>query len=119
MYGSNWRLAQQLPVNLRTQIWAVPGDRTICLIDWRREAGAGMACAPTKRVLRSGLAITSLKDASTGSVRPTRVVVGVAPDDAARVLVHTGGMSISVPVFDGVFTLRDSLGDAPDSFSLR
>ena len=49
---------------------------------------------------------------------PTRLLVGIAPDDARTALVHTRGSVAAVQVVNGVFVLRDSLRGPSDSIEL-
>lgn len=47
-------------------------------------------------------------------------MIGVAPDHAKRVLVHTGESVETRPVNgNSVFTLRDSVNNPPDQLTFR
>lgn len=118
-FGLSWKLAQRIPVTLPGAYWLVPGDGYLCVVA-QESMGVGTTCAPTAEAVQHGIAsitITPLRPAP--GIRPSRLIVGVAPDGAREVLVHTHGAVATVPVVDEVFVLRDSVAAPPDFFALR
>ncbi len=113
----NPALAQRIPVVLPGRYWLVPGIGSLCVVsEIPGTPGAGTICASTRQAIKQGFATISLTPAERAPTRmPTRLLVGIAPDDASKVLVHTNGAVTTVPVFNGAFVLRDSV-DAPSDF---
>lgn len=115
-----WRLAQRLPrVRGRTTIWAVPTSRGLCLVSSKEERAFGTTCSPQGAVLREGLAITFLDDASTPARHRHRVIVGVVPADVSHVDIYTGQVRTSARVADGHFVRQDKVTEPPDRIALR
>jgi hypothetical protein len=122
VFGSNWKLAQRIPVTLSGVYWLVPGNGYLCVISQGSmgNPGIGTTCAQTSQALRHGVAAITVARAVPGShVPPGRLIVGVAPDGARQVVVHTQGSVETVPVIDEVFVLRDSMVAPPDFFAPR
>ncbi len=125
LFGMSWRLAQRIPVALPGRYWLVPADRHLCVVEEGSlgSPGAGSTCTRTADALAHGLAdITVKRRGRAGAeapVGPARLIVGVAPDGARTVLVHTRGTVRAVPVANGTFVLRDALVAPPDRFELR
>ena len=118
--GTNWRLAQRIPVALPGAYWLLPGKRHLCIAAETDETGVGTTCARTSQAVAHGLASVTIAPAAPGTgAAPARLIVGVAPDGARAVRVHTGGAVASVPVVDHVFVLRDRLSAPPDVLTLR
>lgn len=117
----NPALAQRIPVLLPGSWWLVPDGSQLCLVsEVPGTTGAGTVCGSTREALKEGIATISFAPAErTPAVAPTRLVVGVAPDDAREALVHTHGSVAAVPVVGGVFVLRDSARAPSDFVELR
>ena len=77
-----------------------------------------MTCATTGAALRNGLALTSLRDAATGSPLPMRTIIGIAPDRAGYVLAHSPKATCSIPVYAGLFLAHDHVAEPPDTFTV-
>lgn len=126
MYGSNWSLAQRVR-GVPWSAWVVPGRGVVCLLYQQPQtSGVGQACTATDRVLANGVFAAALvadadhADGAFGSgqrTKPgTRVVVGVVPDRARTVRVHTRGFpTASAPVRDNAFALRDETDAPPEA----
>jgi hypothetical protein len=117
IYGSNWSLAQRLPVRTMAKIWAVPGNGFICLVSIQKREPqlVGMTCDDTADTEKHGLFTAFL--ALAGQL-PHRLVVGIAPDGFRQILIDTGKNVASVPVSRGVFVRRDGAEIPPDSVEL-
>lgn len=122
--GANWDLAQKLPGIRFGQFWLLPGRRVLCLVSRTgktADASISQICTPTSSALRHGVASVTLR------ARPTRVpgrrnrfIVGVAPDHASLVMVHTGTMAVTASVnAGGVFHLSDRTFNPPDLLTYR
>jgi hypothetical protein len=122
--GTNWDLAQRLPETGFGEFWLLPGNNFICLI---ARTGKGtltsisQTCAPTGVALRHGVASVTLRARSLYvPARNNRFIVGVVPDRAAQIVVHTGSFTAKASVEgNGVFRLYDRAVDPPDSLTLR
>lgn len=72
------------------------------------------------QALEHGIATISITPVGSASqAARSRLIVGVAPDGARKVLVHTRGSVATVPVVEGLFVLRDSVGVPSDFLTLR
>lgn len=117
--GSNWRLAQLLDTDTRARVWAVPADETICLVDEQDGGAIGVACTSDAWASEHGVFTAALKAGSYSSSESRRFVVGLAPDAAPRVRVHTPGIEPTlVSVAANTFTLRDAAPRPPESIEL-
>ena len=117
MFGMNWALAQRLPVSPRIQAWIVPGNGFLCILE-RQGSAISTRCPTTDDALRHGVAAVILHDAAVRSNSGTRLIFGTAPDGAREVAVHTHGSTVSIPVEEGVFILRDKVMNPPDQLTL-
>jgi len=117
----NPALAQQIPVNVPGNYWLVPGIGYLCIVsDVPETPGIAIICARTQQALKQGFGSISLKSAERAPAgMPTRLLVGIAPDDARTALVHTKGSVATAPVVNGVFVLRDSVRAPSDFIELR
>lgn len=120
--GVNWRLAQRIPVALAGAYWLVPGDGHLCVVSQGDAGtpGVGSVCARNAQALRHGIADVTIARATpaTGG-RPARLIVGVAPDGARAVRVHTHGAVSEAAVVDALFVVRDAVDRPPDGIELR
>jgi hypothetical protein len=116
-HGINWNLAQRMPTGTPSPMWAVPGRGVICLLERQMRLSAGISCTTTDYALRHGLETILLSP--SGSVRSSRLIVGLAPDGTRAVVAKTTKSKIRIPVGkNGVFVRRDSRSNPPDSFAL-
>ena len=116
-HGINWNLAQRMPVATPSPMWAVPGRGIICLLERRPGLSAGISCTPTDYALSHGLETILLSP--SGSVRSSRLIVGMAPEGTRAVVAKARGSRIRIPVGkNGVFVRRDGRIDPPDNFTL-
>lgn len=117
----NPALAQRIPATVPGSHWLVPGIGHLCVVSevpWN--PGPVMICASTQGVIKHAtgtITFTPARYAPAGM--PTRLLVGIAPDDAHTALVHTKRSVATVPVINGVFVLRDSQRGPSDSLELR
>jgi len=77
-----------------------------------------MDCAPTRYAVAHGVGVVTIGPGDS-HVSGYRLIVGIAPNGARQVLVHTNGSVTAVPVVGNVFTLRDSLDMPPDRLTVR
>jgi hypothetical protein len=78
-----------------------------------------MICTRTQGVIKHGTGtITFMPARFAPAGMPTRLLVGIAPDDARTALVHTKRSVAVVQVVNGVFVLRDSLRGPSDLIEL-
>lgn len=120
--GMNWDLAQRIPAAPRGTFWLVPGNRHLCIVQRGSlgSPGVGTTCARTSQAIGHGIANIAVRRAPFGSsTGQARLIVGVAPDGARKVLVHTRGSVATAPVSGTVFVLRDSTAAPPDVLTLR
>jgi hypothetical protein len=117
----NPALAQRIPVTVPGNYWLVPGIGSLCIVSevpWT--PGIATICTRTQNAIKHGSGtITFMPAKQAPAGMPTRLLVGIAPDDARTALVHTRGSVAAVPVVNGVFVLRDSLRVPSDSIELR
>lgn len=116
VHGMRWDLAQRLPLHLQGSFWLVPGKGYLCLVAQWEKPTAGRFCAETRYVLAHGLAgvFVHAPGAPWFGTPGKRLIVGVAPDDATKVVVYDHGSTSSTPVGpDGVFRLSDSIARPP------
>jgi hypothetical protein len=119
--AANPALAQRIPVTVPGSYWLVPGIGSLCIVSevpWTE--GIATICARTQQAIKYGSGtITFMPAKQAPAGMPTRLLVGIAPDDARTALIHTKGSVAAVPVFNGIFVLRDSLRGPADSIELR
>ena len=119
VFGSNWSLARQIPVEAEGTYWLVPGDGHLCVISQGVMGGLSVSatCVKTAEATVHGIAATSLTPPK--APHPARLIVGVAPDGTREALVHTRGVVTTVPVRSETFVLRDATLAPADFISLR
>jgi hypothetical protein len=123
--GGNWRLAQRIPVALPRRYWLVPANRHLCIVAQGSAGprGAGTTCARTADAVAHGVAHVTIGGAGPGAAashpKRSRLIVGVAPDGARKVLVHTRGEVAIVPVVHGTFVRRDANAAPPERLRVR
>ncbi len=119
--GVNPALAQRIPVTVPGSYWLVPGIGSLCIVSevpWT--PGIATICTRTQQAIKNGSGtITFMPTKQTPAGVPTRLLVGVAPDDVHTALVHTKRSVATAQVVNGVFVLRDSLRTPADSIELR
>lgn len=100
------------------QVWALAGDHQLCLLDRSLEGGAGVVCSEVKQVVVHGIMSTVLQDPAKGQPAK-RSVVGLVPDQARRVRIHTPGFpTVTRPVERNVFVLTDHIPQPPETLEL-
>lgn len=114
----NPALAQRIPVALPGDYWLVPGIGYLCIVsEIPGSPGIATVCARTEQVIEQGFGTISFRPIGQAhDGMPTRLLVGIAPDDARTALVHTKSTVATVPVVKDVFVLRDSVR-APSNFT--
>jgi hypothetical protein len=119
-YGANWDLAQRIRNGRQMSLWLIPGREFLCLLQSGLD-GLTQSCAPTQIALSHGLAIVKLNPPSRRGIGDKRrVIVGVGPDWADRVVVRTGtAVRASVVGSDGIFVVRDEVNAPPDQLLFR
>lgn len=120
--GTNWGLAQRVPVALPGAYWLVPGNGYLCIVGQADLAspGVGTTCARTEQAVEHGVATVTLAPPSAAvRIAKPRLVVGVAPDGAREVLVHTRGVVVTAPIVESAFVLRDAATAPPDLLTFR
>jgi len=119
--GMNPALAQRIPVLVPGRYWLAPGIGSLCILsEVPGTPGIVTVCARTRQVVEQGLGTISFAPRErTPPGMPTRLLVGIAPDDARTAFVHTDGSVAAVPVVSGVFVLRDSHSGPSESTELR
>jgi hypothetical protein len=122
VFGTNWSLARRIPVTLSGAYWLVPGNGHLCVISQGSTGtrGVSVTCATVSQAVHAGIAaITVSPPGSVSHISPTRLIVGVAPDGAHEVVVHTRDSDESAPVVNHVFVLRDAIAGPPDSYTAQ
>lgn len=100
-------------------VWAVPGNRYICLLSLQGHRGVGVTCDRTSNVLHHGLATTLLDEQGQGIfVTGRRVIVGIAPDQTRDVIAEGPESAVEIPVVGGGFTWRDRSTYPPERLKL-
>jgi hypothetical protein len=119
--GMRWALAQRMPVDVPGDYWLVPGAGHLCIVNQTPASpGVGVVCAATGQVLGHGMATVAIpRRADLTPTGAPRLIVGVAPDRARRVYVHTRRSVAAAPVVDGLFVRRDAATVPPDFLSLH
>lgn len=120
IYGMNWRLAQRLSKSTPVDIWAIPGNEYVCLLSLQKSSALGLTCDSTKGALTHGLATTLMSRRGIGnkSRQNQRLIVGIAPDRARDVVIHTHESELKLPVVHGVFMHSDDGSRAPSQITL-
>jgi hypothetical protein len=115
-FGMNWNLAQGVSTTWDGELWLVPGTKFLCILWLSTSSLLRQGCAPTQIAISHGLAVVALTaDPRNSASEGSRAIIGIAPDGATQVLVHTGESIVRRAVGDeGVFTLRDSIDSPPD-----
>jgi hypothetical protein len=116
--GMRWALAQRMPVDVPGDYWLVPGAGYLCIFNQTPASpGVGAVCATTAQVIGHGMATVAIpRRADLTPSGASRLIVGVAPDRARRIYVHTVA---AARVVDGLFVRRDAATVPPDSISLH
>lgn len=115
--GASLRLAQRLPVVLPGAYWLVPADGYLCIVSERATDRAALnVCTSTARALRHGIALTTVSSSAGAS---SRLIVGVAPDGAAQVSIHTGHHTSTASVEQSIFVARDMLAEPVSHIDVR
>jgi hypothetical protein len=105
-------------MTLEHQVWVTAAGRRLCLVDHSSGDGTGVTCALVQRILRHGISSTFLQDGPPGSPS-VRSIVGLMPDQAARVRIFTPGFpAVTVPVVHNVFVRTDRIPQPPESIEL-
>lgn len=117
----NPALAQRISVAAPGNYWLVPGIGYLCIVsDVPGTPGTLIICERTQQAIKQGFGTISFTPAGQAAAGiPTRLLVGIAPDDARTALVHTKGSVATVPVVNGVFVLHDSVRAPSDFTELR
>lgn len=103
---------------LQRQVWAVAYEHQLCLIDRSGRDGLATACTTTDRALRHGLMSTFLRD-QQGQQPAERLVVGLVPDRAELVEVHTPGFSTVLRRSVGnILVFEDHVPEPPEELRL-
>ena len=118
VYGINWRLAQSLEIP-SAEIWAVPGNRYVCLIERRERGFASSICAGRNTVLDNGLIAADMLRSTPSSPATGRLIVGIVPDGVKEAFIRTGERVASAPVRGGVFVRHDRDTRSPQRVRLR
>jgi hypothetical protein len=119
--GIDPAMAQRIPAMVPGRYWLAPGIGSLCILsEAPGTPGIVTVCGRIRQVVEHGLATISFAPRErTPPGAPTRLLVGIAPDDARTALVHTDGSVAAVPVVSGVFVLRDSRRGPSESTELR
>jgi hypothetical protein len=75
-FGSNWNMAQRVPVKLTGTYWIVPGRGHLCIVSWRSmgNPAIGTTCATTLHAIENGIAdVTVVRAATALHVLPGRL----------------------------------------------
>jgi hypothetical protein len=119
--GMNYALAQRIPTPAAGRYWLVPGRGYLCVVSQTPDtAGVGTVCSKTAQARTSGVATTSIP--RTGQNTPVtgpRMIVGVAPDGARAMIIHTRGKVAVARVIHGLFVRQDDSVDPPDRMTVR
>jgi hypothetical protein len=103
---------------VRRQVWALTAPHELCLFDVSIEGGVGVVCSKVHQVVRRGIMSTILQEPAKGKPA-TRSVVGLVPDQAKRVRIHTPGYPTATrPVERNVFVLTDHIPQPPETIEL-
>jgi hypothetical protein len=103
---------------LKRETWAILLKGRLCLVDNSDTDGISIACRDIGYVLQDGILSTFLRDEAFDGPR-RRSVVGLVPDQAKRVRVHTPGFpTVTRPVERNVFVLTDHIPQPPETIEL-
>jgi hypothetical protein len=120
IYGLNWSLSQRIPLKKLAAIWAVPGNGFICLVSSQTQERqlVGVTCNATKQIVKRSLFTAFLAPSSQHPASAHRLIVGIAPDLASKVLAQTGINTVSIPVSHNVFVRSDEAARPPDQIAV-
>jgi hypothetical protein len=87
-------------------------------LDRSIEGGVGVICSNLQQVVRHGIFSSVLQGPAKGR-SATRSVVGLVPNQAKRVRIHTPGFpTVTRPVERNVFVLTDHIPQPPETIEL-
>jgi hypothetical protein len=120
IYGLNWSLGQRIPLKELAAIWAVPGNGFICLVSSQKQERrlVGVTCNATGQIVKQSLFTAFLTPISQNAAYAHRLIVGIAPDLASKVLARTGINTVSIPVSHNVFVRTDEAPRPPDQIAV-
>lgn len=115
--GADWMRANLIVPGVDRQVWLVPGGRRLCLVS-EHLSSVDLTCARTEIALRRGVSATTLTNRQQAA-KISRGIVGVAPDWADAVRIHTPGFpTVTRPVERNVFVLTDHIPQPPETIEL-
>jgi len=122
VFGSNWNLAQRIPTIASGAYWLLPGNGYMCVVS-ERSLGSNTintTCARASQARQRGIAaVTVTREVPGSQSKAARLIVGLAPDGARQVVVHTRGIAETVRVHHEVFVLNDVIAAPPDFLTPR
>jgi hypothetical protein len=110
--------AQHLKVKGPATIWAIPGERRVCLVTQEIKSVIGSTCLAPRWMRSHPLATTLITPPAVKSAAARRFIVGIAPRSAKAVMAYTGKSHTQIPVVRGVFAHQDMLREPPDRVRL-
>lgn len=118
-YDMNWGLARQVSKAGNIQVWAVPSEKLICLVDHQSgHFGIGLTCSRRARALRHGVYVTLLSEHKGAQTHASRTIIGIVPAGIEAVRAYTHRIGVRIPVRHGRFWWRDSVADPPKRIEL-
>jgi hypothetical protein len=118
IYGSKWSLAQRIPAVRMAKMWAVPGQRHVCIFSEQTPKIVGATCDSTDGVIRHGLFSAFLSETDPHGSPIQRVIVGIAPDGVRAVVAHNSRSAVRLRVVRDVFRHSDQATRPPNRLTL-
>jgi hypothetical protein len=116
-HGVDWNRAHRLPIPVEGRFWAAHGRGYLCIAVLTPGGTTGRFCAPDAIARAHGLAAVFLRipRAPWFGTAGSRLIVGIAPENARGVVANTHGhRSFMLVRAGGIFIRADAERDPPD-----
>jgi hypothetical protein len=116
-HGVDWNRAHRLSLPVKARFWAARGQGYLCIAVLTPGGTTGRFCASDATARAHGLAAVFLRipGAPWFDTPGSRLIVGIAPENARGVVASTHGHRRFMPIrADGIFIRADTERDPPD-----
>jgi hypothetical protein len=121
-HGVDWNRAHRLPIPVKGRFWAARGQGYLCIAVLTPGATTGRFCATDATARAHGLAAVFLRTPGSPwfDTPGSRLIVGIAPENARGVVASTHGRRSFMPIrAGGIFIQTDAERDPPDQTTVR
>lgn len=113
--ASPW--AQAVTTN-HPRVWAVANQENLCLLSLEHGV-VGTVCSTPAAAITRGIAITLLAPEAELSRGRERLIVGLVPDGKRALVAHSGDQTTRIEAVHGIVSHADTVGVAPNWFSVE